>query len=549
MATIPANPAAAVIDSRQQFSPKGKQRRMPLPWHLAIPAILVGLGVLVPLAYLLTRAFEGDIDAISNTLFRWRTLATILNTLTLSLAVLAVTTLLAMPAAWLTTHADLPSRSLFTAILVMPLAVPGYLLAFTLLSIGGDYGASARLLGISLPRLSGFTGSLIALSLYNFPYMLLALRAGFRHIDPSIEDTARSLGRGPWGTFFTAVLPQLRPALLAGGLLVVLHVIGDFGVVSLMRYKTFSYVLFTSMAFEPGYAAWIALLMLGFACSFIGLEVWLIKGRKFDRAGGGASRRRTTVKLGKWKLPIVLVLLGFILAAVGLPVAASIYWAWQPKLEYVTQDLLQAGIASVKVSLPTAVVATMLAVPIAMMAVRYPGKRSQSLERLAYAGYATPGLAFGLALVWFSLWLDGWLVEAGETFLYQSLLIMIYGYTLHFLAEAVGPVRASLLHANRRLEEASRCLGRGPVVTFFRVTLPVIRSGLVAAGALVFLSAMKELPLAMLLRPYNFDTLAFNLWDLTNEALYAEAAPYALAILGTSLVFVLVLLVSEQPKD
>ncbi|MEL7087996.1 MAG: ABC transporter permease subunit, partial [Planctomycetota bacterium] len=183
--------------------------------------------------------------------------------------------------------------------------------------------------------------------------------------------------------------------------------------------------------------------------------------------------------------------------------------------------------------------------PLAFMSVRYPGKRTRSLERLAFAGYATPGLAFGLALVWGALWVDRFLVPAGETFLYQSLAVMVYAYTLHFLAEAVGPVRASLVHAGRRLEEASRSLGRGPVRTFTSVTLPLIRPGLIAAAALVFLSAMKELPLAMLLRPFDFDTLAFSLWDLTNEALYAEAAPFALAILGVSFGFVVVLLLSE----
>ncbi|MEM7626214.1 MAG: iron ABC transporter permease [Planctomycetota bacterium] len=522
---------------------------LPCPWYLALPAALVGLGVLVPLAYLLTSAVSGDLNAIRDTLLRTRTLTTVLNTLGLALAVLAVTTVLALPAAWLTTRTDLPARRVFAALLVLPLAVPGYLLAFTLLSVGGDYGASARWLGVGVPRLSGFPGALVALSIYNFPYMLLTLRAGFRGVDPSLSDAARSLGRGPWSAFFTVVLPQLRPALLAGGLLVVLHVVGDFGVVSLMRFETFSFALYQSLAFEPGYAAWLALMMLGFSATFIGVELWLLRGKRFDKAGTGPGRGVIAVRLGRMKIPAVLALLLFLLIAVGVPVGTSVYWALQPKLDNVSRDLVEAATASVEVALPTALAATALALPLAFMSVRYPGKRSRSLERLAFAGYATPGLAFGLALVWGSLWVDRFLVEPGETFLYQSLTVMVYAYTLHFLAEAVGPVRASLVHAGRRLEEASRSLGRGRVRTFTSVTLPLIRPGLIAAAALVFLSAMKELPLAMLLRPYDFDTLAFSLWDLTNEALYAEAAPFALAILGVSLGFVAVLLLTEGSKN
>ena len=522
---------------------------LPCPWYLAAPAVLVGLGVLVPLAYLLTQALGSETDTIGQTLLRPRTLTTVWNTAGLCGAVLALTTLLALPAAWLTTRTDLPARRVFAALLVLPLAVPGYLLAFTLLSIGGDYGASARWLGVRVPRLSGFAGAVVALSLYNFPYMLLTLRAGFRSVDPSLSDAARSLGRGPWSAFFTVVLPQLRPAFLAGALLVVLHVIGDFGVVSLMRFETFSFALYQSLAFEPGYAAWLALMMLGFSVTFIGIELWLLRGRRHDKASTGPGRGVVTVRLGWAKVPAVLALLGFLLVAVGVPLGTSVYWAWQPKLDSVSQNLLDAAVASVEVAVPTALAATGLALPLAFMSVRYPGKRTRGLERLAFAGYATPGLAFGLALVWGALWVDRFLVKPGETFLYQSLIVMVYAYTLHFLAEAVGPVRASLVHAGRRLEEASRNLGRGPLRTFTSVTLPLIRPGLIAAAALVFLSAMKELPLAMLLRPYDFDTLAFSLWDLTNEALYAEAAPYALAILGVSFGFVVVLLLSEGRRD
>jgi iron(III) transport system permease protein len=504
------------------------------------------LLVAIPLVYLAWDALSLPWSDLREMLLRPRVGWTIFNTLLLCVTVLICTIALSLPVAWLLTRTDLPGRGWLLPVLVMPLAVPGYLTAFALLSIGGDYGASARVLGVPIPRLSGLLGSTIALSFYNFPYMLLTLRAGFRAMDPSLEAAARTLGRSPIGAFFSAGLPQLRPALLAGGLLILLHVVGDFGVVSLMRYETFSVVLYGSRLYEPNYAAWIALMMVGMSSTFIAMELWLMRGKRFERAGLGPGLARRRVRLGRWTWLAMAGVLLLVVLAVGVPVGAAGYWALQPKLDYITQDFAGAAAASMKVSLPTALIATLIAMPVAFLSARYRGKRAQLLERVSYVGYATPGLALGLAFLGFALWLDGWVAEPGETLLYQSLGLMVLAYVLHFMAEAVGPIRASLLLAGRRFEEASRTLGRGPFATFVRVTLPLIRGGILASISLVFLSCMKELPLALMLRPMDFDTLAFNLWDLTNEALYAEASPYALGILGVSFAFVITVLLTDR---
>jgi len=198
----------------------------------------------------------------------------------------------------------------------------------------------------------------------------------------------------------------------------------------------------------------------------------------------------------------------------------------------------RAVIDSLSVSAPAAVVATLLALPIALMARRYPSRLSLLLERLGFLGYATPPLAFALGLLVVTLW-----VLPG---LYQTLFVLVYAYSLHFLAEAVGPIRAGLFAADPRLEEASRALGVGPVSTFVRVTLPLLRPGLVVSLALVFLSVMKELPLTMLLAPPGFETLSMNIWQYTEDAMYASAAPYALGVLALSALFVGVLVFNER---
>lgn len=531
-------------------TPRPANLRRLLPERATLPAWAAGLGVLVPLCFLLVAAFTGDSAAVRDTVLRPRTFAVAGRTLGLAAAVLAATAALALPAAFLVVRTDLRLRRLLSVLLVLPLAVPGYLLAFALLSVGGRYGASARLTGFELPRLQGFVGSLIALTLYNFPYLFLTFRTALRRLDPTLHEAARALGHGPWRAFRAVELPQLRPAFLAGGLIVVLHVLGDFGVVSLMRYETFSVLLYGSLSFAPAYAAWIALMMLGTAGGFIVLEVMLLRGRRYDPAAPGAGRLPRPVALGLAGPPALLAVVVFLAIAVGLPLITSVYWAFQPVLGFVNRGLTEPALASLTVSLPTAVLATVLAVPIARLAVRHHSKAnlSRGLERLAYAGYATPGLAFGLALTAMALTLDRLFVTAGQTFLYQSLPLMIYAYVLHFLAEAIGPVRTSFQQINPRLEEAARTLGRSRAGAFYRVTLPLLRPGLAASAALVFLSAMKELPLSVLLRPAGYDTLAFNLWDLTAEGLYAEAAPFALVILALSACFVAVLLATDKQR-
>ncbi len=509
------------------------------PWYLAAPAMVSAAGVLAPLLYLVVRAVGDTETSAWDAVFTWRNAALLGNTTALVVGVLAVTTLLALPAAWLTTRTDLPGRRFFAVALVMIFATPAYLLAYTLLAAGGAYGMVYHLTGYAAPVLRGYSGSLIALSLYNLPYMLLSLRAGLLQLDPGLEETAQSLGRSRATIFFSVILPQLSPALLAGQLIVALHVVNDFGVVSLMNYHTFSYALYLRYTgFDLGGAAWIAMMMLAFTAVLIGGEFWLLRGLRLHRTGTGVERRARRVELGPWAGPAVAFLSVILLMGVVLPVGTIAYGLTRVEWSYTMPDVGAALWDSVRASLPAAVIATALALPVAYIARRYPGKRSLMIERLSFLGYATPSLAFALGVLVITLRLAPWA--------YQTLGVLVYAYALHFMAEAVAPLRSALFRASPRVEEASRALGVGPWGTLWRVTLPLLRPGLVVSLALVFLSAMKELPLTMLLAPLGFDTLATNVWGHTAEADYAGAAPYALLIVAIASVFVGVLVWHEQ---
>ncbi|MDX1586048.1 MAG: iron ABC transporter permease [Balneolaceae bacterium] len=497
---------------------------------------------MLPLVYLVIRAFGASPEMLQNVVFRERNLRLLGNTLLLAAAVLVVDTLIALPLAYLSVRCKVIGRRAITVLGVLPLAIPGYVMAYAFMGLGGYNGSLQEWFGLALPRISGFWGSLLVLSLCTFPYLYLNLRTALLGMDQSIEEASRSLGHDAKSTFTKVVLPQLRPAYLAGALLVSLHVFGDFGTVSLMRFETFSYALYLQYisAYDRIYAAWLALMLLGLTTAALVLEYRLLKKAIFHRLGRGAARAKTFLELGPWK-PVAYTFIAILfVVAIVLPVSSITFWVNQTALASVAGDLWESFGNSVKASAPAAVLTTLLALPLAYIGVRYETKLSNPIERVAYLGYATPPLAFALAFVFFSLYVS--------TTLYQSLLLLVIVYSLHFLAEAIGPLRSALYQAPPQYEEAAQSMGYSSTKSFFKVTLPLLRGGIIAASSLVFLSAMKELSITFLLSPIGFNTLALSAWSYTGEAMFAKAAPFALTILLFSALFVGFLFTKEWKK-
>ncbi len=508
-------------------------------WYLWGPTALVIIGVVVPLCYLVVRAFEGDATELAEIVFRTRNLRLLANTLALAVGVLLLTSTLAFPLAWLVTRTDMRGRRFVTTLGVLPLAVPGYVMAYALLAATGPSGLLSAL---HLPRPSGFFGAWLALGLYTFPYLFLNLRSALLGLDPSLEEAALSLGYSNREVARRVVLPQLRPAFFAGGLLIALHVLGDFGVVSLMRFETFSYAIYLqyAAAFDRVYAAWLALMLLSLTGAILLLEMRLLRGRRYERTGSGSAQARKTTALGRWTAPAYgfATLVG--LASVALPVSTVVYWVGRGTEHGRWNELLSALLDTCSAALPAAFIATALALPVAYLSVRKPSGPTRAAERFAYLGYATPPLAFALALIFFTL--------RSAPFLYQSLGLLIIAYALHFLAEAIGPIRSAMYQAPARIQEAARNLGRSPLLAFFEGTFPLLRGGLGAGVVLVFLSALKELPITFLLSPLGFRSLAMGVWGAANESLFSVAAPYALVLMVTSSVIVWLLLREYLPR-
>lgn len=487
----------------------------------------MGICGLIPLLYLLVEAFNVEGGALVDNLFRRRNVKLFLNTLLLTLGVLVLDILLVTPAAWLTTYADLRGKRIFSVLCTLPLAIPGYVMALALLGIGGNNGIFEALFGKSIPRLSGYWGALIALSFYTSPYLFLNLRTALQGLDPNLEETARSLGSRQGQVFFRVILPQLRPAYYAAGMLICLHVVGDFGVVSLMRFETFSYALYVeyNAAFDYNYAACLGLILLGFTGCLLFLETRLLSAVTLHRAGHGVSRHRSYIPLRKWAHVGYSYLVLLFIATVGIPTTTVCLWMFKGFDATALGDLLESLIGSLGVAIPTAVCSAVLAVPFAYIAVRYSGRFSNMLARIPYVIYAIPPLALGLSII-FSI---------GSS---STILVLGCACILHFLAEATGPVRSSIYQTSPHLEEAARTLGCSYFQAFCRTLLPLLSRGMLISIAFVFLATMKELPLTLLLRPPGYETLAANVWDYTSEAMYPEAALNAFVILLFSAIFV-----------
>ena len=513
----------------------GRSRRTRPPLALAVAGAVVAAAMVLPLGHLLLRAAEGS-DPVGLVLSE-RVLGFLWATLRLAVVVTALSVVAGVATAWLVERTDVPARRLLALVAVLPLVVPTYVGALTVVAAFGPEGLS-----VEIPGLIGFWGAALALTLSTFPYVLLTARAALASADPSLEEAARALGDGRVAAFRRAVLPQLRPAVAAGGLLVFLYVLSDFGAVAIMRYDTLTRGIFLEYrsSFDRARPAVLGVLLVALTLAAIVVERRL-RGRAAPVRAVAGRRPAATVALGRWRWPAFAAVAGIVVAGVGVPVGVLAYWAVAGSSRGVQGDvLLRAASTSVGLSAGAALLAVGLAVPVAMLAVRFRSRFSRTVETLSTAGYALPGLVIALALVFFT--------ARYVPVLYQTHLLVVIAYVIRFLPEALGSVRSSLAQVDPALEDAARSLGRGRLAVLATVTLPLVRSGVLAGAALVFLTAMKELPATLLLRPAGADTLAVRVWTGASEGLYAQAAPAALLVVAASALVLWPLRRSRQPS-
>lgn len=472
----------------------------------------------VPLVYLVVRVGDAGWRRSADLLLRPRTLETVGTSLALVAVVVSACVLIGVPTAWLVARAELPGRAAWLALLALPLAVPSYVAAYAWLS--------------QFPAMSGFWAAALLLSLVSFPYVALPVAAALRSADPAFEEVARSLGLGPVRAFARATLPQVWPAAAAGALLVALYVLADFGAVALMRVDAFTRVIYSSYraSFDRVGATVLALLLVALAVLLLTAERRVRGHARRWRSGSGSPRGAAPVRLGRAARAGALGwLAGLTAAALGVPLVALVLrMAEGSRTPVDVSELAGAALTSLGVASAGAALAVLLALPVGILAGRHRTPAVRALETAAFTGHALPGVVVGLSLVFLTL--------AVLPSAYQTVAVLAFAYAVLFGPKAIGATRSATAAVPPVLEQTARTLGRGPLRAWAQTALPLTLPGIAAGGLIVLLTAMKELPATLMLRPTGMDTLATELWSRTEVAAYGSAAPYAMALVALAAV-------------
>jgi iron(III) transport system permease protein len=506
---------AGGVDLPRAWRPRRRLR----PYALLISATLITAALLVPLAFLLIEARGAGVSTMEHLIFRPLTGELLWNTVRLTVAVTALSAVIGTATAWCTERTDLPGRRWWAVLVVVPLAIPDFVVSF------GWYSLWAWM--------HGFKGAVIVLTLAVYPLVYLPVAASLRGADPGQEEVARSLGNGRVRTFIRITLAQARGAILGGCLLVALVLLAEYGAFEILGYQTFTTEIFTEFNSMSGFAAACALSLVLVALSLLVLVgEGMLRGRGgVSRSGPLAQRKAPPHQLGHARWPVLAGFAVLVLAALGVPVGASIYWMFSRSAPAITGGvpLLTAAVHTAGYGAVAAAITTVATLPVALLAVRHTGRVRQFLERSSYLVLAMPGIVIAFALTYFvEIYAHG----VG----YGTSALLVICYSIMFFPLALVGVKASLTRAPVKLDEMARSLGLGQMSVLCRVTLRLAGPGLMAAFCLVFLSVVTELTATLLLIPTGVQTLATQFWVYQTNLSYGQAAPFALVMIAVAAV-------------
>ncbi|MFC5380714.1 ABC transporter permease [Aquipuribacter nitratireducens] len=522
---------------------RGRPGRTPVAWrHRAgtVLVALVGVFFAFPALYLAWESTRlgGDLVAVVATPAVLGPLAaSLLLASTCAVAAMVLGTGLAV----LVTRTDVHGRGALRVALALPLVIPSFVGATAWLAATGPGG-----LVPFLPRPEGFWGAAVVLTLLTYPYVYLVVLARLRLVSRNHEEAARLLGAGPFRTVLTVLVPQLRAATAAGGLLVFLYVLSDFGAVALLRYDTITRALYASRLLDRTTSVTLGLFLAVLAV----LVALAARSAAAAPPGPRPARPAAVVRLGRLRAPLSLVPVTVVGLALVAPVVVLAWWALRGSattgVGYSGPGdslafLVAPALGSVGVSVAAAVAAVLVVLPLAVASVRRPSATTRAVVAVVTSVFALPGLVVALALVFFALQAPGPLSG-----LYQTFPLLVLGYVLHFGAQALRASQTAVAAVPGRLGEAARTLGAGPARRFLTVDLPLVVPGLVAGAGLVLLSTLKELPATALLAPTGFETLATRIFFAAQDGFFAEVGVTSLVLLAMSAVLTWLLVLRPE---
>jgi iron(III) transport system permease protein len=551
--------ATPVIDRFRHL----RLRRFQVAWPVATTA--VAAVVATPILVVLSSLCTPSLDVWSH-LWQTQLPRLIGNTLALIGGVGAGVILLGTGLAWLVTMYRFPGQAVFEWLLVLPLAMPAYVMGFVFLAMfdyAGPVQSGLRQVfgrALWLPDIASYGGLVLVMTLVFYPYVYMLARTAFLEQSGTLLEAARTLGTRRRAVFWRVALPLARPSIVAGVTLALMETLADFGTVALFNYPTFTVAVYRVWfgLFNRPAATQLASLLLLFTVTLYILERTL-RGRARFYQTQGSVRPVSAQRLTAWRAWAASGVTGLVVGvAFCLPVAQLVLWTVTTvgKSEYDSRYPEFMG-NTLFVALLTAIATVGTAVVVAY-GLRLSRSRVVALcGRIASMGYALPGsvIAVGVLvpLAFLDHTLDSWVrarwgISTG-LLLTGSLFGLVFAYLVRFLAISCQTVEASLVKITPSMDMAGRSLGVGPGGVLWRIHLPLIRSGLCSAAILVFVDVMKELPATLLLRPFGYETLAVRVWQLTSESFWKAAALPALTIVGVGILPVLVLVRSSVRRS
>jgi iron(III) transport system permease protein len=509
--TAPA-PAATRLRHRDERAPR----------TLFAVSLLIAAVLALPLLFLFILAHHAGFTQVRDLMTRHLTAILLWNTVRLTVVVTALCAVIGTATAWCIERTNLPGRQIWAVLVVVPLAIPDFVVSFGWNSLS--------------PRIEGFHGAVLVMTLAVYPLVHLPVAASLRSADPAQEEMSRSLGVGRLRTFWRVTIGQARGAILGGCLLVSLVMLAEYGAFEILGYRTFTTEIFTEFhVFDLPGACALSFVLVVLSLILVGGDLRLRSRGHVAHTGAQAQRLNQRHKLGRATIPVLLGFVALIGLALGVPFGANIYWMVQggaPAL--IGVSLLSATAHTALYAAGAGLVATVAAVPIAMLSVRHPSKTTHLLERSTLLVLAMPGLVTALALSYF-------VERYAGGYLYQTPELLIVAYAILFFPLALVAVRASVMRAPARLDDVARSLGLRRSAVLVRVTLPLLAPGLAAGFCLVFLSVVTELTATLILIPTGVQTLATQFWAYQQNLSYSQAAPFALLMMGIATVPSLVL--------
>lgn len=518
-------------------------------------ALFFAALVCLPISVLLLSWHSVDTQIWSH-LWETQMLRLISNTVILIVGVGLGVTVLGVSLAWLTSLCEFPGRRWLDWALMLPFAIPAYVLAFVfigLLDFAGPVQSFFRDwlgTGIEFPRVRSTGGVITVFTLVFYPYVYLLARTAFLAQGKGFMEAARVLGLTPWQAFWRVALPVARPAIGAGVALALMESLADFGAVSVFNFDTFTTAIYKTWYgfFSLSSATQLASLLLLFVAVLLFAEQ---RTRGAVRPSNERPRGKTLYKLRGWRALLASSWCGLVfLCAFIIPVLQLLVWFWQRG----RFDLDERYAALITHTLYLGLIAAALTVSAALLlafAKRLnTTKRIHALVGFANLGYALPGSVLAVAIMLAFSYLDehaviplsSWLGGAGRPILLGSLSALLLTYVIRFMAVAHGPLEGALARIKPSLPEASRSLGVSGITLFRRVYLPLLLPGTLSAALLVFVDVLKEMPATLLMRPFGWDTLAVRIFEMTSEGEWARASLPALTLVMVGLLPVILLI-------